>query len=272
MRLVASDLDGTLLLPDRTLSPRTVGVLREAAQAGIVLVLVSARPPRTIVPLARELQAKGLAICCNGALIYDLDGEAIVQHWPCTPEIVRDLVLRLREAAPGVHFAVEVGDQYGCEPGFAAWNPRVWAAVSPVEDVLALCEAPVTKMLVRHAEIERDSMLELILRLGGAAISATHSGASFVEVSAAGVHKALALEWLAGSLGIDRQDVVAFGDMPNDLPMLVWAGRGVAVANAHPEVLAAADEVTLSHAEDGVAVTLERLLRERLLPLGRAAT
>lgn len=260
MKLVASDLDGTLLLPDRTLSARTVQVLREVVAAGVVLVLVTARPPRTVRPLAEQLQAQGLAICCNGALIYDLGAQAIVRHSACEPEIVHELVTALRLARPGVQFAIEVGEQYGCEPSYKVWNPVVWHAAPVFADVLELCTAPVTKLLVRHPEVHRDEMLALIQALGGARIAATHSGAPMVEVSAAGVHKAVALEWLAGSLGIERDDVVAFGDMPNDLAMLQWAGRGVAVANAHPDVLAAADEVTLSHDEDGVAATLERLL------------
>ncbi|MFN8637236.1 MAG: Cof-type HAD-IIB family hydrolase [Chloroflexota bacterium] len=263
MKLVASDLDGTLLLPDRTLSARTVQVLREVVAAGVVLVLVTARPPRTVRPLAEQLQAQGLAICCNGALIYDLGAQRIVRHAACEPEIVHELVTALRQARPGVQFAVEVGELYGCEPGYKAWNPVVWQAAPVFADVLELCTTPVTKLLVRHPEIHRDELLTLIQALGGARVAATHSGAPMVEVSAAGVHKAVALEWLAGSLGIAHHDVVAFGDMPNDLAMLQWAGRGVAVANAHPDVLAAADEVTLSHEADGVAETLERLLAAR---------
>jgi Cof subfamily protein (haloacid dehalogenase superfamily) len=263
VRLVASDLDGTLLLPDRTLSPRTVQVLRELVEAGVVLVLVSARPPRTVREVAEMLQAKGLAICCNGALIYDLDGASIVQHWPCPPEVVQALVRQLREAAPGVSFAVEQGLTFGCETGYAAWYPRVWNNAPEVEDVLELLTQPVTKMIVRHPTLHRDEMLTLIQSLGGDAILATHSGAPFVEVSAGGIGKAAALAWLAASLGIDRHDVVAFGDMPNDLAMLEWAGRGVAVANAHPTVLAAADEVTVAHTEDGVAIALERMLQQR---------
>jgi Cof subfamily protein (haloacid dehalogenase superfamily) len=263
VRLVASDLDGTLLLPDRTLSPRTVQVLREIVEAGVVLVMVSARPPRTVREVAEMLQAKGLAICCNGALIYDLDGASIVQHWPCPPEIIQALVRQLREAAPGVSFAVEQGLAFGCETGYAAWYPRVWNNAPEVSDVLELLTQPVTKMIVRHPTVHRDEMLTLIQTLGGDAVLATHSGAPFVEVSAGGIGKAAALAWLAASLGIDRHDVVAFGDMPNDLAMLEWAGRGVAVANAHPTVLAAADEVTLAHTEDGVAITLERMLQQR---------
>jgi Cof subfamily protein (haloacid dehalogenase superfamily) len=270
VRLVASDLDGTLLLPDKTLSPRTVRVLREIVEAGIVLVLVSARPPRTLREVAQVLQAKGLAICCNGALIYDLDGSSIVQHWPCPPEIVQTLVRKLREAAPGVSFAVEMGEAFACETGSAAWYPRVWDDAPEVADVLELCTRPVTKIIVRHPTRHRDEMLTLIQTLGGDAILATHSGAPFVEVSAGGIGKAAALAWLASSLGIEREDVVAFGDMPNDLAMLEWAGRGVAVANAHPTVLAAADEVTLAHTEDGVAVALEAMLHRRATRLSEA--
>jgi Cof subfamily protein (haloacid dehalogenase superfamily) len=260
VKLVASDLDGTLLLPDRTLSARTIDVLRQVVGRGVTLVLVTARPPRSVRPLAEQLQTRGLAICCNGALIYDLAASAVVRHSACEPEIVRSLVEQLRSARPGVQFAVEVGEAYGCETGYRAWNPVVWQEAPVVEDVLELCEAPVTKLLVRHPDVDRDEMLALIRALGGETVAATHSGAPFVEVSAAGVHKADALAWLADSHGIDKADVVAFGDMPNDLAMLEWAGRGVAVANAHPDVLAAADEITLSHEEDGVAATLERLL------------
>jgi hydroxymethylpyrimidine pyrophosphatase-like HAD family hydrolase len=267
VRLVASDLDGTLLLPDKTLSARTIRVLRDLVQAGVVLVLVTARPPSTVRPLARQLQAKGLAICANGALIYDLDSDAIVKHSPCAPDVIASLVIGLREAAPGVRFALELGGQYACEPGYLEWNPAVWRDSPMIDDVLVLCTSPVTKLTARHPEIGIDALLDLTRALGGDTIGVTHSGGGVVEVSAAGVHKAWALAWLAGSLGLDQQDVVAFGDMPNDLAMLQWAGRGVAVANAHPDLLAAADEVTLSHTEDGVAVTLERLLRERKTPL-----
>jgi len=174
---------------------------------------------------------------------------------------------RLREAAPGVRFAVEREGQYGCESGYVDWNPTVWSDSPVVDDALTLCTSPVSTLVVRHPEIDVDDLIDLTRTLGGDLIGVTHSGGSVVEISAAGVHKASALEWLATSLGVDPSDVVAFGDMPNDLTMLQWAGHGVAVANAHPELLAAADEVTLANTEDGVAVTLERLLRERATPL-----
>ena len=272
MKLVASDLDGTLLLPDKSLSGRTLRVLREVVDAGVTLVLVTARPPRSVRIFAEMLQARGLAICANGAVIYDLDSDTIVQHAACEPEIIAELIVRLREAAPGVRFALELGTEHGCEIEYRTWRPDIWDADSPIiEDVLARCTVPVTKLIASHPILEFESLLDLTRALGGDAIGVTHSGGGVVEVSAAGVHKAWALEWLASSLGVDRQDVVAFGDMPNDLAMLQWAGRGVAVANAHPELLAAADEIAPAHTEDGVAVTLERLLRERAATLvGRA--
>jgi hydroxymethylpyrimidine pyrophosphatase-like HAD family hydrolase len=86
------------------------------------------------------------------------------------------------------------------------------------------------------------------------------SGEWVVEVSAAGVNKAAALKELAADLGVEPDEVVAFGDYPNDLPMLQWAGRSIAPANAHPEVLARVDEVTASNHDDGVALAIERLL------------
>ncbi len=96
--------------------------------------------------------------------------------------------------------------------------------------------------------------------IAGETVTITHAGAPYLEISARGVHKGWALEALCARLGIPAEHVVAFGDMPNDLPMLQWAGCGVAMANAHPDVLAAADVVTRSNEEDGVAMVVERLL------------
>jgi Cof subfamily protein (haloacid dehalogenase superfamily) len=264
VKLIASDLDGTLLLPGgEGASERTLKALRAVVDAGLVLVLVTGRPPRRVRELAPRLNVSGLAICCNGALIYDLDADAIVGHSPCDSEIVEHLVIRLREAAPGVRFAFEMGAEYGCEPSYLELAPPGSREGSLIGDALHFSRSTVTKLIVRHPEITLDALMQLTQELGGASIAATHSGAPFVEVSAAGVHKAWALAELAAARGIERADVVAFGDMPNDVAMLEWAGLGVAVANGHPAALAAADEVTLSNREDGVAIVLERLLDER---------
>lgn len=126
------------------------------------------------------------------------------------------------------------------------------------DDALALCAEGVTKLIVQHGQRPLDELLAITRSHAGALASVTHSGSEFVEVAAASVTKALALEAYCEARGIARERVIAFGDMPNDLPMIEWAGLGVAVANAHPEVLRAADETTASNDEDGVAHVLER--------------
>ncbi|MDQ6601158.1 MAG: HAD hydrolase family protein, partial [Chloroflexota bacterium] len=127
-------------------------------------------------------------------------------------------------------------------------------------DAHALCAEAVTKLIVRHPELPLDDLLRISRVVAGEMAAVTHSGAPFVEISAAGITKASALAGLCDRLGIAPSQVIAFGDMPNDLPMLAWAGRSVAVANAHPDVLAVVDEVTTANEEDGVAVVLERLI------------
>ena len=127
------------------------------------------------------------------------------------------------------------------------------------DDALALCSLGVTKLIAQHPETSLEALLEVAHRLAGTTVTVTHSGSNFVEIAAAGVTKALALEAFCAEQAISRESVLAFGDMPNDLPMLEWAGHGIAVANAHPDVLKVANEVTYSNDEDGVAVILERL-------------
>ena len=258
IRLVASDLDGTLLRPDRTISHRTRQALRRVSEAGIVVVLVTARAPDTVRPLAQAAGASGLAICCNGAMLYDLDRDEVVRHTALAIETVRGLILALREAVPDVCFSFRRHDVYACEPAYRQIG--IVGDDALIADALTLCEEPTVKLNVGHPTHGADVLLEHIRALGLDGFEATHSGAPFVEVAAAGVTKAWALESLCASLGIGSDEVMAFGDAPNDLAMLRWAGHGVAVANAHPEVLAAVELRAPSNRHDGVARVLERLL------------
>lgn len=263
IRLAALDLDGTLLRADKTISARTRRVLAALPAAGVLVVLVSGRPPRTLREIARHVGVSGLAICCNGAIIYDLERAAIARHAAIDAAIARRLIDDLRAAVPGVCFACEQGLDFACEPAYAALVPEGAQASWPVGEALSLCSAPVTKLIVRHADLPCEELRGQVAAVAGAAAVVSYSGAPFVEVSAAGIHKASALAALCADRDIDAAAVIAFGDMPNDLPMLHWAGRAVAVANAHPEVLAAVAETTLSNEEDGVAAVLECLLHRR---------
>jgi len=257
IRLVATDLDGTLLRADGSFSERTLAALARVQEAGIGVVFVSARSPRTVPLDAERAGVRGYAICANGAITYDLAERRIVAHRPLRPETATRVVTALREAAPGVAFGCELELDFGHEPTYVRGEP---AYPAQVLDALELARRPVTKLVAQHRTLPLVELLALATGSVGGEAVVTVSGTQFVEVNAPGVTKAAAVEDLAERLEIARDEVIAFGDNLNDIPLLGWAGRGVAVANAHPEVLAAADEVTLSNDEDGVARVLESLL------------
>ncbi|HJW63723.1 MAG TPA: Cof-type HAD-IIB family hydrolase [Actinomycetes bacterium] len=259
IRLVACDLDGTLLRPDETVSDRTRAALASARDAGITVVLVSGRPPRSIGPIAERLGVGGIAICANGAVVWDLDAGTMVDSSPLAADLAARLVHALREAIPGALFAVELEDGFGREAGWS--EGAVPVAPGALEaDALELICGPVSKLLVRHPTMAFAEVADRARRAVGDDAVVTWAGLRLVELSAAGVTKAFALERLCRRLGIAADEVVAVGDMPNDLAMLDWAGTAVAVANATPEVLEAADEVTAANTDDGVALLLERIL------------
>ena len=258
LRLVASDLDGTLLRSDGSISERTRAAFAAARRAGLEVVLASARAPHWLSEIAADVGTGDIAICCNGAVVHDLRKRRTVHHF-ALPSPVAELVVRaLRAAAPGVAFACEREETAIREP---AYEP-LWPTPDqrPRTDALVFVQKPVSKLVVQHPSIGQEELHALALEACGEDATVTISGERLVEISAAGVTKGFALRQVCGELGVGADEVVAFGDMPNDAEMLAWAGRGVAVANAHVDTLAAADEVTDSNDLDGVAVALERLL------------
>lgn len=264
VRLIATDLDGTLLRRDGTISLRTQQTLQRARAAGALVVLVTARPPRMLRCIVRETGVTGIAICCNGASIYDCERDTLIQHTSLSHGLASQLILGLRAAMPGIHFAAEYAMYFVCEPPITALSVFPYREAAYLGDMLALCvelyREPLSKLIAWHPESSPEALLAVARQIAHDDVSLTHSGAPFIEMSAKGVDKAQALAKLCASLGIAPAEVVAFGDMPNDIPMLQWAGRGIAVANAHAQVLAHADDVTVSNDEDGVARMLEQLL------------
>jgi Cof subfamily protein (haloacid dehalogenase superfamily) len=261
-RLIATDIDGTLLRDDRTLSRRTSAVLARIAAAGTPVVLVTGRPIRWL-PLVYEQLAEPLpAICANGAVVYDPVADKVLRADPLAPELLAEVARRLRAEVPGVSFAVEIVDsrQMRHEAHYPLrWDPDL-EAIRAIESPEELLAVPAVKVLARAGEQDPDTFVRVVAGALQGLAEATHSSYSgLVEISAAGVTKAAGLAWYAAGLGIDERDVLAFGDMPNDVPMLTWAGRAVAVANAHPAVLEIADEVTGANEVDGVAAYLEQL-------------
>lgn len=255
VRVVASDLDGTLVRTDGTISGRTIAALARAEAAGALVVFVTGRPPRWMEPVIEATGASGLAICANGALVYDLGRGEVVREHALQPAAAAELVRAIRAALPDVQFAVESQLQFGHEPGYTPSWPVTDRRVASVEELVA---EPVTKLLVRHPDRAPGEIHEQVVEIAGQTAMVTYSGEMLLEVSGAGVSKASTLEALCAERGIRADDVLAFGDMPNDIPMLRWAGLGIAVANAHESVLAVADEVTASNDDDGVARIIER--------------
>jgi len=266
IRLIATDLDGTLLDPSGRVTARTRAALDAARAAGIIVVPVTARQPIGLRAIAAEAGFDGWALCGNGAYGIRLGTHELLFATEIAVPVQERIAGELSARIDGLLFASvrEAGAVFVAQEGYAAVatlsdhkrDPRTMGAV-PLADVL---EAPSLKLVIRHATISPPEIFAVLRTLEQAGFAATLSGAPFVEVMAEGVTKATGLERLCAEFGIDRTEVLAFGDALNDVELLRWAGHGVAMANAEPEALAAADEVTASNAEDGVAVVLERVL------------
>lgn len=259
-RLIATDLDGTLLRSDGTVSARSVDALRAVADAGLETVLVTARPPRWIDDLAHVVGARGVALCGNGAFRYDVAERRVFGVRSIPREVVTEVVRDLREQLPGTGFAAERHSGLAAESMFAAIHdhPEDLVTTPAIEE---LTDASVGKLLARNPHLTDEEFIVAVTEIVGDRAVVAFSGAGgLAEVSAKGVTKAAALAGWCAELGIDAGEVWAFGDMPNDLPMLTWAGRSFAVANAHAEVLAASTDRAPANDDDGVAQVLEGLL------------
>jgi Cof subfamily protein (haloacid dehalogenase superfamily) len=263
-KLIVSDLDGTLLRSDETISDATVAELRRWADDGVPLVLATGRPPRWMLGV-RDRLGGGTAVCCNGAVLLDLGAFTVLEEHPVTPEILRTITGELRRRQPDTWFAVEYGDQFRHEP---IYQPR-WDVHAPGVAVATLAEMvsrPVAKLLARHEDLPRDEFVELVAEVVGDAATVTNSSSdALAEISARGVTKATGLARVAADRGLGPGDIVYFGDMPNDLAAFDWVreggGRAVAMAHAHPDVLVAATDVTDANDADGVAAFLASLPR-----------
>ncbi len=259
--LVATDVDGTLLDPLERITPRTRGTVHRVIAAGIPFVLVTGRPPRWVGPVVEELGHAGLVVCANGAVLYDAAAGRVLRTATLDPLQLRDAANAVAAALPEARLAVERPAEDGDTPflterGYRHPWPDGEFKSAPRDEILGL---PATKLLVRQPGATSDVMADAVSTVLGAAVEVTFStGSGLIELSAPRITKGSGLAEVAKRAGVSAADVVAFGDMPNDLPMLSWAGHGVAMANAHPDVLAAADEVTAPHGEDGVALVLER--------------
>lgn len=258
--VVATDCDGTLLREDGTVSERTRQTLAAAEDAGIAVVLVTARPPRWMHDLADVVGDHGVVLCGNGAFTYDVPSRSIIGNRLIEVGLAAELIAEIKESVPDVAIALESQQGLAREPGFERASGRLdgqWFSGDVGE---ALEHAP-GKILVRHTTWSPDRVHAAVCAVVGDRAVVSHSGSpGLAEIAAPGVSKGLALaDWCAEN-GYSAEQVWAFGDMPNDIPMLTWAGRSFAVANAHPTVFAAATDRCPSNEDDGVAAVIERAL------------
>ncbi|WP_186777770.1 HAD family hydrolase [Streptomyces salinarius] len=270
-RLIATDLDGTLLRDDKSVSPRTVAALAAAEKAGIEVFFVTGRPARWMDVVSAHVHGHGLAICGNGAAVVDLHGGPGKHRFVKVRELPRenalDAVRLLRQAAPGTVYAVEQTYGFHQEPAYPKLHMEVPDDLLAAEEILApggrAAAEPVLKILAFHPELDPDAFLALArLALGDRANVTRSSPSALLEISGPDVSKASTLALCCAERGISHEEVVAFGDMPNDVEMLTWAGRSYAMGNAHPDVVAAASGRTVANNDDGVAVVIERMLAD----------
>jgi len=267
---VASDVDGTLLDPLEKVTRRTAGVIGRVLAAGTPFVLVTGRPPRWVTPVARAAGLSGYAVCTNGAAVLDLGAGRVVSARDLEPLQLGDVTHALRALLPDIRVAAERTPRHGTEspgvfatePGFRnPWgNPTGMDAENNEVPTAEVLGHPATKLLIRHHQLSSDELAAAAREVvDGSGLEITYStNKGLIELSAAGVTKATGLAEVCELLDVPPKRVVSFGDMPNDVAMLRWSGHGVAMANAHPDVLAAANEVTAPNSEDGVAQVLER--------------
>ena len=260
--LIATDLDGTLV-PNgaEQVSARTAATLARADEAGVPVAFVTARPLRWMEQLWRHVGRHGRAVVSNGAVVYDVPSGSVVRIAGLEPGVGLSIAGSIRTELPGTAFAIECRDGIRVEDRYD--SPHDLVDDTPRGTLEQVWDTTAVKLLVRRTHVEAASPEEShrhVAEVVGTTATCTWSTPGLVEISAPGVTKASGLRWLTAQLEVDQRDVVAFGDMPNDVPMLEWAGLSYAVQGAHPDAVAAADRRAPACADDGVATIIDDLL------------
>ncbi len=260
-RVVALDMDGTLLRPDLTIGRRTLDAIAAADRAGIRVVVATGRGHRSAEPLLSSITTIDHGVLSNGSYVRDLRARRTLRTSPITSEALAAVLAVVAARAPGSGIGWEHADGFGYDVTYRdVWAHATEWPVVPLDRPPA--DVPLLKLLVRHPELEEPALLAALGAALPPTVTAATSGGRLVEITGHGVDKATGLAWLCDRWGVAAADVVAVGDNGNDVAMLRWAGRGVAMGNAHPDAVAAADERTAPCDEDGVALVLERVLDE----------
>jgi Cof subfamily protein (haloacid dehalogenase superfamily) len=260
-RLIATDLDGTLLRDDDTVSQRTRDALTAATAAGAAHIIVTGRAVPWTRHILDDLGYDGLAVCGQGAQVYHAGEHRLLTSVTLDRQLA-GLALAKIEAEVGPLALAASRDGLDGEV-LVSTDYRVQEGPLPVvafEDPSELWSAPLNKVYIQHPELDDDELAKVARATVGSMVDVVMAGAGVVEILPLGLSKATGLSLAARRLGLRASDTIAFGDMPNDIPMFGWAAHGVAMANAHDELKAVAHEITSSNEHDGIAVVLEQML------------
>jgi hydroxymethylpyrimidine pyrophosphatase-like HAD family hydrolase len=277
VRAVVSDLDGTIVLPGGVLSPATIAAVQALHAADIAFVPATARTPAGLFVIEPVLPQVSAVVCCNGAIGLGPGGADLLWQEHFGAGVVPDLAALLGTALPGSGLASYDGRAWALSPPYiealAVWAPgRLHWGNQEVVPMPELSLRPASLLAVCHPDLPAAELADLLARPGVLDDRATITFAAdqVVNISPAGVDKGTGVRRALAALGVDPAGAVAFGDAPNDLPVIGSVGRFVAMANSTPQVLAAAAETTGSVTADGFAAWLSRAGLE--LAAGSGAT
>jgi Cof subfamily protein (haloacid dehalogenase superfamily) len=270
--MIGTDIDGTMLRPDGSLSPRVKRSLHDAADAGVHVVPATGRPAVIARDVIEALEMPDYWVFANGAITRHLGRDELIRGFWLDDDFTRSMIEVLRESLPAAGFALEFEQSVAYENGFEAVVPTL-PPVDPIDDVLDALRPTshptpghperIQKVLVYDLNVDLDDLFVAVSEAVGDQAVACYSGLPFIELAAGQVTKATALGLLADDLGVDPADVAVFGDNHNDLPMLQWAGHSYAMGNATDDAKEAADETIGTNDQDGLADKIDELIAGR---------
>lgn len=268
LKMIATDIDGTMIRSDGSLSDRVKASLHAAIDAGVHVVPATGRPVIVAEDVIAAAELLDYWVFANGAITRHLGRDELIRGFWIDRAVAANLIIMARERLPNAGIAIEFETTVAYESGFEAVVP-VTPSVPPSDDVLAELDrsepeyARIQKVLVYDLSVDLDELYNHVTTVVGDDAVVSYSGLPFLELAAGQVTKATALELLTTDLGITAAEVACFGDNHNDVPMLQWAGRSYVMENGTDDAKAEADEVIGSNDEDAVADKIDQLLAER---------
>ena len=266
-KLLAVDVDGTLLDSAGRLRQRTRDALEAANDTGAILTLATGRDWQAVEQLIDMLPSVRYSVCTNGIEVYSRNGKRLAAH-EIPLELAKSTIRNIREKLPEVAIGIGIGGQLVGEEDISKALPAIPAGIASfpakmVLDIMPEITSSTQDIVIYHKDYHSriEGLYEIIDEVvQDSRVDVVYSGLPMIEIVPAGCGKETGLSWLCSHLGIEQNDVIAFGDGMNDLSMLEWAGKGIAMGQSGEKVIGCADEVTLANSDDGVAVWIETQL------------